>query len=85
MVNGSSSSQWGWLYAYASRYPNHENIQRLKQWSINYKDLNNYQEILLVGSGKGITSVETIDELGWKNQSFICSKKIKNIYKKLIL
>ena len=52
---------------------------------IKIKDLNNYQEILLVGSGKGITSVETIDELGWKNQSFISSKKIKNIYKKLIL
>jgi poly(beta-D-mannuronate) lyase len=32
-VNGSSSSQWGWLYAYATRFPNHENIQRLKQWS----------------------------------------------------
>ena len=52
---------------------------------IKIKDLNNYQEILLVGSGKGIASVETIDELGWKNQSFISSKKIKNIYKKLIL
>ena len=52
---------------------------------IKIKDLNNYQEILLVGSGKGITSVETIDELRWKNQSFISSKKIKNIYKKLIL
>ena len=52
---------------------------------IKIKDLNNYQEILLVGSGKGITSVETIDELGWKNQSYIYSKKIKNIYKKLIL
>ena len=52
---------------------------------IKIKDLNNYQEILLVGSGKGITSVETIDELGWKNQSFIYSKMIKNIYKKSIL
>ena len=41
---------------------------------IKIKDLNNYQEILLVGSGKGVTSVETIDELGWKNQSFIYSK-----------
>ena len=46
-VDGSSSSQWGWLYAYASRYPNHENIQRLKQWSINYKDLNNYQRKII--------------------------------------
>ena len=42
---------------------------------IKIKDLNNYQEILLVGSGKGVTSVETIDELGWKNQSFIILKK----------
>ena len=46
-VNSSSSSQWGWLYAYASRYPNHKNIQRLKQWSINYKDLNNYQRKII--------------------------------------
>ena len=42
-LDGSSSSNWGWLYAYATRFPNHENIQRLKQWSANYKDLNNYQ------------------------------------------
>ena len=42
-LDGSSSSHWGWLSAYATRIPNHENIQRLKQWSSNDKDLNNYQ------------------------------------------
>ena len=42
-LDGSSSSHWGWLSAYATRFPNHENIQRLKQWSSNDKDLNNYQ------------------------------------------
>ena len=46
-LDGSSSSHWGWLYAYAVRYPNHENIQRLKQWSVNYKDLNNYQRKMI--------------------------------------
>merc|ERR1711965_465547 len=46
-VDGSSSSQWGWLYAYVIRFPNHENIQRLKQWSVNYKDLNNYQRKII--------------------------------------
>ena len=46
-VNSSSSSQWGWLYAYATRYPNHKNIQRLKQWSANSKDLNNYQRKII--------------------------------------
>ena len=33
-LDGSSCSNWGWLYAYASRFPNHENIQRLNQWSL---------------------------------------------------
>ena len=46
-LDGSSSSHWGWLYAYATRFPNHENIQRLKQWSVNYKDLNNYQRKII--------------------------------------
>ena len=46
-LDGSSSSHWGWLYAYATRYPNHENIKKLKQWSINYKDLNNYQRKII--------------------------------------
>ena len=46
-LDGSSSSNWGWLYAYASRFPNHENIQRLKQWSSNNKDLNNYQRKII--------------------------------------
>ena len=46
-LDGSSSSHWGWLYAYVTRFPNHQNIQRLKQWSVNYKDLNNYQRKII--------------------------------------
>ena len=42
-LESRSSSNWGWLYAYASRFPNHENIYRLKQWSQNKDDLNSYQ------------------------------------------
>ena len=38
-----SSSNWGWLYAYATRFPDHDNIKRLKNWSQNFSDLNNYQ------------------------------------------
>ena len=61
-----------------------------KRIKINFEDimiknLNNYQEILLVGSGKGITSVDSIDELNWKSKSTIYSKKIDKVYKKLIL
>ena len=38
-----SSSNWGWLYAYATRFPDHDNIKKLKNWSLNLSDLNNYQ------------------------------------------
>ena len=38
-----SSSNWGWLYAYVSRFPKHENVQRLNEWSKNKGNLNSYQ------------------------------------------
>ena len=38
-----SSSNWGWLYAYATRFPDHDNTKRIKNWSQNLSDLNNYQ------------------------------------------
>tara|TARA_B100000214_G_C23923470_1_gene607192 strand:+ start:102 stop:1295 length:1194 start_codon:yes stop_codon:yes gene_type:complete len=37
------SSNWGWFYAYATRFPDHENIKRIKKWSENESELNPYQ------------------------------------------
>ena len=37
-----NSSNWGWLYAYATRFPNHENIKRIEEWA-NEDNLNKYQ------------------------------------------
>ncbi len=42
-LSSNSGSNWGWLYAYAIRFPDHENIQRLKNWSKNKSELNSYQ------------------------------------------
>ena len=42
-LNSRSSSNWGWLYAYSTRFPYHDNVQRLKKWSQNKSDLNSYQ------------------------------------------
>ena len=39
-----SSSNWGWLYAYVTRFPDHDNTKRIKNWSQNLSDLNNYQK-----------------------------------------
>jgi hypothetical protein len=38
-----NSSNWGWFYAYATRFPNHENIKRIKEWVKNPEGLNKYQ------------------------------------------
>jgi len=43
----SGSSNWGWLYAYVTRFPNHDNTNRIKKWSLNSEDLNPYQRKLV--------------------------------------
>ena len=42
-LKSNTGSHWGWLYAYASRFPDHKNIQRLKRWSLKKSELNSYQ------------------------------------------
>ena len=44
-------------------------VKRMVKKNIFVKDLINYDEILLVGSGKGITSVKTIKQIGWQRKS----------------
>ena len=44
----------------------------------------NFEEILLIGSGKGITSVSKIDELNWKRKKTVCYRKLNKIYNSLI-
>ena len=55
-LESGSSSNWGWLSAYATRFPNHENIKRLEKWSTNYKNLNSYQK-KIVSNYKNISKV----------------------------
>ena len=56
-----------------------------KKIKINFKEISineidDFDEIMLIGSGKGITSVSRIDELNWKRKKSICYNKIKKIY-----
>jgi 4-amino-4-deoxychorismate lyase len=44
-----------------------------------------YDEILLIGSGKAVTSVETIKEINWKRKDLKYYKILSNLYKKEIL
>ena len=59
-----------------------------KKIKINFKDIsikeiNNYDEIILIGSGKGITSVSQIKELNWKKRKNKCYNKLNKIYKSI--
>ena len=46
--------------------------------------LNNYDEIILIGSGKGVTSIQTIKDVKWKRNSLKFYKKLSNFYQKEI-
>ena len=57
----------------------------LKKVKINLKDifvknLSYYDEILLIGSGKGVVSVSEIENIGWKRKSLKIYEKIFKIY-----
>ena len=59
-----------------------------KKIKINFKDIStksihDYDEIILIGSGKGVTSVSKIDELKWKVRKNICYPKLNKIYNSL--
>ena len=61
-------------------------IKKIIKKDIFVNDLKNYDEILLVGSGKGIASIKTIKQIGWKRKSLkkfrILSKYYNSIIKK---
>ena len=62
-----------------------KNIKMIKK-NIFISELNIYDEILLIGSGKGVTSVKTINQIGWKRKNLkkfnILSKHYHSAIKK---
>ena len=61
-------------------------IKKVIKRDILIKNLKNYDEILLVGSGKGIASIKTIKQIGWKRKNLkkfkVLSKYYKSVTKK---
>ena len=60
-----------------------------KKIKINFKDIliksiNDYEEIILIGSGKGVTSVSKINDLKWKRRKTNCYIKLNKIYNSLV-
>ena len=59
-------------------------IKKIIKKDILIKELKNYDEILLVGSGKGVTSVKKINEINWKRKNLKKYKLLKRYYNSAI-
>jgi len=59
-------------------------IRKIIKKDILVKDLKNFDEILLIGSGKGVASVKTINQIKWKRNSLKYYRIFLSHYKKAI-
>ena len=55
-------------------------FRKIKKKDILIDDLKNYDEILLIGSGKGVASVKTIKNIKWKRKNFYQYKLFSKYY-----
>ena len=55
-------------------------VKKILRKDILIKDLNDFEEIILIGSGKGVTSVKLIKEINWKRKSLSMFKKFSKYY-----
>ena len=55
-------------------------VKKISRKDILIKDLNDFEEIILIGSGKGVTSVKSIKEINWKRKSLSKFKEFSKYY-----
>ena len=56
-------------------------IKKIIKKDILVNSLKEYDEIILIGSGKGVASVKTINQINWKRKSFKIYNKLLKHYK----
>ena len=59
-------------------------IKRIIKKDVLVKEIKNYDEILLIGSGKGVASVKTIRQLGWKRKNLNQFRNFLKFYRSAI-
>ena len=55
-----------------------------KKINISIHELSIFDEIILVGSGKGVINLKLINKINWKPKSNLIYKELLNIYNKLL-
>ena len=58
--------------------------RRIVKKNISVKDLNFFDEILLVGSGKGVTKLQSIPQVKWNSKSSIIFNELHDLYNSYI-
>jgi len=59
-------------------------IKKIKKKNIFINSLDNYDEIIIIGSGKGVVSVSSVDKPYWKRKSFKNYRILSKIYQHAI-
>ena len=59
--------------------------RRIIKQNIYLKDLDSFDEILLVGSGKGVIRLQSIQQVKWNNKSCIVFKELQDLYNSYII
>ena len=59
-------------------------IKNIIKKDVLLKDIKNYDEILLIGTGKGVVSVNTIKQLGWKRKNLNQFRNFSKYYRSAI-
>ena len=59
-------------------------VKKIIKKDVLVKEIKNYDEILLIGSGKGVASVKTIKQLGWERKNLNQFKIFSKYYRSAI-
>ena len=55
-------------------------IKKIKKINIFTDSLNDYYEIIVIGSGKGVVKIDSIPQISWKSSKEVFFKKFYNMY-----
>ena len=61
-----------------------ESKRKIIKKNISIDSLKEFEEIILIGSGKGVASVKTINKIGWRRRSLKMFNILINYYKVVV-
>ena len=66
------------------KYLLNKTSKKIRKTNISLQNLDKFEEILLLGSGKGVARLLSIREINWKSKSQLVYNEFQNLYKKVL-